>query len=271
MRKQFIIYSIIILSGLLFSCDNDDEILYDDIPVVEAYLYTNQSLDSIKIVKALPYYSDADTNIVINDLSVFITVNNQSYTYKQSTKNPEYYSIDNNQLIIQENTEYSIHFDFDNIEVSSSTIGPGEPENFTISDTAIYIDDDSFGGFFEEENNIEFTWDNPDEEYFMLSIQLTDTTSLADNQIFDNAEDPAYSILMPPMNSGSMEIGGMMLQYFGNYRAVIFKVNDEYIELFESLNQNSSSLVESPSNIENGKGIFTAMSSDTLYFDVYEE
>ncbi len=268
MKKQFIIYSIIILSVLLISCDNNDEILYDDIPVVEAYLYTNQSLDSIKIVKVLPYSDADDTNIIINDLIVYITVNNQSYTYKQSIENPEYYIIDNNQLVIQENTEYSIHFDFDNIEVSSSTIGTVTPENFTISDTAIYIDDD----LFDEENNIEFTWNNPDKEYFMLSIQLTDTTNLADRQIFDNAENPPYSILMPPMNSSSIEInGGRMIQYFGNYRAVIFKINDEYIEMYESLNQNSSSLIETPSNIENGKGIFTAMSSDTLYFNVYEK
>ncbi|MCK5028212.1 MAG: hypothetical protein KAR57_01165 [Bacteroidales bacterium] len=265
MKKQFILYSLIISSCLLFSCNNEDKILYDDIPVVEAYLYTNQPLDSIRIVKTLPYFSDIDANINVNDLNVIISVNNESYTFKQSAENPDYYIIGNNQLIIQENIEYSVRFDFNDIEISASTIAPGKAENFAISKTEIYIDDDSF-----DEEGIEFTWDNSDEEYYMLSVQLTDTTSLADNQIFDNAEDPPHSILMPPMNSNNMEINSRMIQYFGNYRAVLFKVNNEYIEIFESLNQSSSNLLDYPTNIKNGKGIFTALSSDTLLFNVIE-
>ncbi len=89
MKKQFIIFNLIILIGIISSCDNSDEILYDEIPVVEAYLYTNQSLDSIKIVKVLNYYSDADTNILINNLDVSISTNDQSYIFKQSEGNPE--------------------------------------------------------------------------------------------------------------------------------------------------------------------------------------
>jgi len=265
MKKHFILYGLIISSCLLFSCDNEDEILYDDIPVVEAYLYTNKSLDSIRVVKTLPFFSDIDSNININDLNVIISVNNESYTFKQSTENPDYYIIDNNQLIIQENNEYSFHFDFNDIEVSASTIAPSKAENFAISKTEIYIDDNSF-----DDEGLEFTWDNSDEEYYMLSVQLTDTTSLVDNQIFDNAENPPHSILMPPMNSNTMEINSRMIQYFGNYRAVLFKVNDEYIEMFEGLNQSSSNLIDYPTNIKNGKGIFTALSSDTLLFNVIE-
>lgn len=105
----------------------------------------------------------------------------------------------------------------------------------------------------------------------MLSIQLTDTTSLESRKIFDNAEDPAISLLMSPTNNNSIMINGRMIQYFGDYVAVLLKINEEYIELYESLNQSSTNLFESPTNIENGKGIFTSFSSDTLNFSVEEQ
>ena len=268
-RKNTIISLLILL--IIQSCTVDNETEYNDIIVVEAYLYTGKNLDSIKITKVLPYDNSNDTIIYVNNLDITLSTNNQSYLFSQSSNNPSYYKINSGNLIINENTEYSIFFNYDSQEISASTISPGSVDSFSISDTIIYISDDNFGHFFDDENEIEFEWANTQEEYFMLSIQLTDTTSLEDRRIFDNAEDPATSLLMPPTSNNTMMLNGRMLQYFGEYMTVLFKINEEYMELYESLNQNSTSLIESPTNIENGKGIFTSLSSDTLYFSVEEQ
>lgn len=45
-------------------------------------------------------------------------------------------------------------------------------------------------------------------------------------------------------------------------------VNDEYVNLYNSLNQDSRELNEPYTNIQNGLGIFTAFNSDTLYLQV---
>ena len=76
-----------------------------------------------------------------------------------------------------------IYFNYNNQDITSSTISPAKPVGFNISDTIIYIDNDSFGGFFEDENNLEISWQNLSGEYFMLNIQLTDTSSLSENLI----------------------------------------------------------------------------------------
>lgn len=269
--KKYIAILLFIFSVILISCDSDTENNINEVPIVEAFLYTGHPLDSIRIVKTLDFFSSSDQNIITDNLDVIIETENESYNFIQSEHNSEYYLNTSEELIIQENVEYFIRFNFNDTEIYSSTTGQDFAEDFSISDTVVYIDDDLFGGSFGEENNISITWNNSTEEYYMLNIQLTDTTSLDDKKIFDNAENPPYSMLIPPMNFNSFELNTRMLQYFGNYRIVLYKVNDEFIEFLEGINQNSSNLVEVPTNIINGKGIFTAMSSDTLYLEVTSE
>jgi hypothetical protein len=51
---------------------------------------------------------------------------------------------------------------------------------------------------------------------------------------------------------------------------VLLSVNQEYIDLLQSnaAGANSQSLVNTPTNVVNGLGIFTAMQSDTLSFNL---
>ena len=55
------------------------------------------------------------------------------------------------------------------------------------------------------------------------------------------------------------------LTQFGTYQIIVFRVNLEYTALFGS---STLSLEEPPTNILNGLGIFTGVSSDTLYLEV---
>lgn len=252
----------------MISCDSESEYTFEEQIVVEAYLYTGQCLDSIRIIKTFNNFSENNPSILTEGLEASIQVNGELTNYIQSQTNPEYYINSGKKLLIAENQEYSIQLNFNGLDVSSSTIGQNSIEDFTISDTIIYIDDASFGNFFNEENNLKISWDNPSEDYYMVNMQLIDTAGLDENKIFDNAEDAPYSMLMPPMNFSSIDINTRMIQYFGDYRIVLYKVNEDFIEFFEGINENSSNLVDVPSNINNGKGIFTSMSSDTLYLSV---
>ncbi|HAN20024.1 MAG: hypothetical protein A2X13_04935 [Bacteroidetes bacterium GWC2_33_15] len=254
---------------VIYSCEENTPEVNIDMPVVEAFLYTNQTLDSIRIVKILPYNASGDTNIVINDPDVVITSGLETFTFKQSESNPEYFVNTGDSLYVTGGNTYEISFIYNNKQVYASTTALSIPVNLAISDTAITIDDESDMPFWDAESEFEISWDNDNDEYFMVSVQLTDTTSL--EQINDNIDDPSTSMFMSPVNSSSINMNPRMIQYYGNYRVILIKVNTEYVELFESYNQNISSLVESPSNIENGKGIFTAMSTDTVYFDVVRD
>jgi len=58
------------------------------------------------------------------------------------------------------------------------------------------------------------------------------------------------------------------LAFFGNYKIIIYKVNEEYVNLHENISQSSLNLTEALTNIENGLGIFTGINSTTLTLEV---
>jgi hypothetical protein len=72
-----------------------------------------------------------------------------------------------------------------------------------------------------------------------------------------------------PTNDNYSTISFQELTHFGTHRIIIYRVNNEYVQLYNSMDQDSRELNEPFSNVENGLGIFTAFNSDTLYFEVY--
>ncbi|MEM7368673.1 MAG: hypothetical protein AAF587_08705 [Bacteroidota bacterium] len=61
------------------------------------------------------------------------------------------------------------------------------------------------------------------------------------------------------------------LQQFGTHRVIVFRVNAEYAALYESSGTSPVSLSQPPPNVENGLGIFSGISGDTLFFEVIKQ
>ena len=59
-----------------------------------------------------------------------------------------------------------------------------------------------------------------------------------------------------------------MLTHFGNHRLKLYRINDEYTDLYEGFNQDSRDLNEPPSNIHGALGVFSAFSADSTFFEV---
>ena len=59
--------------------------------------------------------------------------------------------------------------------------------------------------------------------------------------------------------------------YYGQYKVILMSVNQEYIDLVNSdaSNSNTEKLLNMPTNVVNGLGIFTAIQTDTLNFNLY--
>lgn len=74
-----------------------------------------------------------------------------------------------------------------------------------------------------------------------------------------------------PNQDDTYNINQMELGLFGKYRAVLYKINKEYYDLLETTNLNSNTMTNPPSNVSNGWGIFTSMSTDTLFFWVIKK
>lgn len=81
-------------------------------------------------------------------------------------------------------------------------------------------------------------------------------------------EPPSQLFRVEPTQNNTYEIGSQQFQYYGQHRIILYHINPEYALLYQDSGDNSLNLKSPPTNVKNGLGIFTAISSDTLYLNV---
>jgi hypothetical protein len=275
-RKILKLTLIIFFAIFLCGCEKDNSGIHDDLIVVEGYLYQGEPVDSIHITKTVSFKSSDTIYPPVDDAKVSITWNNISYNL-QNTGNGNY-TYSGNDLSINVGDEYSIMVIYNGSKVTSSTIVPEIPDGVEISDTVLYIDISSFfpPGFGINEG-IKVSWENPDNDYFFIVIENNDPD--ADNIEYDTGGFPGgftppsgISIFRSqPFNGNEYNISSNSLKKYGKHTVKVYRVNQEYVDLYENRQQDSRNLTEPLTNIKNGLGIFTAFSYAQAYFYVKKE
>ena len=77
-----------------------------------------------------------------------------------------------------------------------------------------------------------------------------------------------FRLVTRPTDANFFDINVRALEVFGPHRAVVYRVNQEYADLYENREQDSRDLNEPPTNVEGGLGVFSAFSSQGVAFDV---
>ena len=80
-----------------------------------------------------------------------------------------------------------------------------------------------------------------------------------------------FRLVAPPTTDDYHFINMMELETLGLHVAKVYRVNEEYAELYENRTQDSRDLNEPPSNIHGGLGVFSAFNSDSVFFQVARE
>ena len=78
----------------------------------------------------------------------------------------------------------------------------------------------------------------------------------------------ASRIIQQPTAADSSVVRVLVLTHYGRHRLKLYRVNDEYVDLYRGLSQDSRDLNEPPSNIHGALGIFSAFSADSAFFEV---
>lgn len=268
--KKSIFY--IAIAMLIFSSCTDDSATVE-IPqnvIVEGFLYANRPITNLKLMSIIPYYDSLDNQNTISDAIVNIEVDGNNYT--MTSLGNGYYELPN--VIIAPNKTYTINLDYYDKTVEATTIIPTEITGMTLSDTLVELTQVTTGGPPTGNGNfnlppLEITWDNDGISYYFVSIQNTETTINWINTMRIPEEETLFSFSSQPEITGlhSLDVGRRLTQ-FGKHRVIVYKVNPEYALMLSEQSDNSFSLSEPYTNVENGRGIFTGISSDTLYFEV---
>jgi hypothetical protein len=263
-------YSIIFISIIVFliSCDETLEYENVNIPVVEGYLYEGESIDSIKISNIINYGSESalDFQEITN---IQIEVDGIVYPLSEVKRDSNITFAADSNLIVEEGKVYDLSFNYGDENVKSSTIGISKPTGFYMSESNLYIErmDGTSMPDMSELETIEVVWDNFYDEYFYLVIQYLEETADPVRSDFDMEPE---DVIEQPMVSNAYNMNARRMMFFGRYQIILFKVTQDYANMYERIENTSQSLTEPYSNIENGKGIFTSIASDTLFFTVRE-
>lgn len=244
--------------------------------VLNAYLYENEPVTSVRLNETLPFTSSDTVFPIIFDANISIQWKDQDFPLLPSDSAGFYHCPDSNLRIIA-GEKYDIEIFHGEDVLTAETTVPQKPDSLKLSMTSIEIDPDMsprdmrLAGMAD----IEVTWSNPNGEYFYILVE----------NIEENPEDiefgfsgpfggmrPNFRFLSRPFITDTYIIRVFLsVQQYGAHRVKLFRVNQEYADLYENREQDSRNLTEPLSNVNNGLGIFTAFSCDVAYFEVVKK
>lgn len=268
------IFPLLVALLLVSACDSDPLTTENDLLVVEAFLYAGKPVDDIRLTKTISLSSDDSVAVPVNSASVTLLKNGQIYplTAIGSDGRYEYQSDD---LTVNPEDVFELNIEYEDQQLVAETTVPSPPMGTLMSQSILYVpdfDEDPFAliEFFRDPNNlVRIVWDNPEGQAYFVSVSTPASTNpqyvLPENI---QARFAGLELVLEPTNDDFFEIPLRLLDVFGTYSIQVFKINDEYVNLYENREQDSRDLNEPLTNIQGGLGIFSAFAGNAASFEL---
>ncbi len=236
--------------------------------VVEAFIFTGEPIDDIKIKSIIPLDQTELISDPINDASVTLIKNNIRYGLV-SADNEGNYEYPAGDLNVEIGDLFQIEVVYDGITATGETMVPEAPQGVSISEALIELP--PLGpGFVEFVQQIDLivSWDNPSDELHFMVIE--DRVDVKDPIFPEQVENQLaqFRLVSEPTRESQFEITVPNFTTFGEYVVKVYRINQEYADLYQTLVQDSRDLNEPLSNITNALGVFSAFTSDSVFFEV---
>lgn len=270
-------FSILVNVAAVTGCtETNNAVKPGDKPVIQAYLAPSQPV-RLTVFTEIPYGGSEEgkskpvtgLKITLKDSfnKTFLLIDRGNGTYESAL----------NERVGTAGTGYTLEFEYNGRTVQAGTVIPEKPRGFKLSKNVVYRTkiDLSGGGFpsgnpFEENDDasVEATWTNPEKtNFFVAAVNITPNPEQI-IRLPDDLELPSIRFTNEPVSGTGSILNGPSFEYFGNYRVVLYQVNEDYVALYQSGGTTSQNLSTPPSSIVNGLGIFTGINADTLYMEV---
>ena len=267
--KNILLPIFITLVVLLTACEEQDIVDQQvDIPVVECYLQSGMKPDTVKISRVIPYASEEEEKVWLQELDVELICDNNSYPLTECSE-PGHYIYAGDDLIVEGGSSYTLQFTYNEKIISATTTVPIKPTSLLTSLSTYTIP--TMGGGGMNEDPLEISWDIDARYYYYISI----TNIEAEPELAMSFMIEDDSTNMPPIESvttpGQDDFYNVTMRnifYLGTHMVILYSVTEEYAKLTEQDGSSSISLIDPYTNIENGYGIFSAYACDTIYFEV---
>ena len=244
-----------------------------DIVVVQAFVYADQPVTDVSLTEVLPLGTEDTLAPPISNAEVYINKGDDSFLLSEDNNREGYYSYPGNDLIINSGDELTLQINVNGQNILAKTIVPPKPINLVLDSDTLLIPDIAEGIRMRdlpdiEKYSINLTWDNTDESYYYVVIENIEENPVPIDLQFGKF---ATRFVTEPSISSEYRASFRTITHFGRHLMILYRVNQEYVDLYESREQDSRNLNEPLTNIENGLGVFSAFASDSVYFYAIKE
>lgn len=260
-----------IFAGFICSCTEFNMDTKESLPVVEAYLYANSQEIELKVSEMIPFSESGSEQVVVEDAQIVLSNETNTYSLVHDETRPGYY-ISPTPIEMISGSIFSLQMEHGTGVVIGSTEIPEMPVGVKLSKHEVKISPINTLSEFEQLRDLDFAvqWDNPDNSFYFVTI---DNISESPQSIFDFGSEVnvGFSLITEPTVENMRSFNLYDINQFGTYRVRVYKVNSEYVDLYNSKQQDSRNLNEPLTNLENANGIFTAFSYDEVTFKIIKD
>jgi hypothetical protein len=177
-------------------------------------------------------------------------------------------------LQVRSGDQYTIQVTYDGISASAETEVPPKPVGLSTNITTITFTKETvstpFGGTMDRvitSDSLIVSWSNPTGAAYYVVMESVDP-----NRVSIRSDTLRFLTNMrfvtEPTTDDRYRAFEQEINYTGKHKITLYRVNQEYVDLYKSRGQDSRNLNEPLTNVKNGLGIFTAFASDSAFIDV---
>ncbi len=267
------LFSTVLAVVAAIACDDDLAFAPEtpDTFVVQAFLFAGEPVTEVTMTGVLPI--DADSTAVaapISDARITIIRDGARFDLVPTGDDPGRYHYPGDDLLVEVGDAFVLEASYGDRTATAETVVPVPPQGLSLSATALAPPEfGSRGGGFQPGagESLVARWENSSSALHYVVVDNIE----AEPAPF--AESPfgggfARRFVQRPTAGDSALVSARSLSYFGRHRVKLYRVNEEYADLYEGLNQDSRDLNEPPSNVRGALGVFSAFSADSAFFEV---
>jgi hypothetical protein len=258
-----VLFSLVV--ALLVSCKKESQTTTTSLPVVEAYLMAGHPL-SVKLYYQKSLTDTAKYGSPITGQELYVSDGSTTIKLTETARGTYLYS---DTAFLTAGKTYALTFTYLLKDITAKTVMPAKPQNFATQHISVTYSAPTSGTPSIDTLN-KFSWTNPDSlNHVLVFYNINDTYFPVGNRM-PGAGVRVYEI--DTKRKSVYYITTANFSYYGSYKVILLSVNQEYINLLNSntSGSNSQNLLNIPTNVVNGLGIFTSLQADTLTFNLYQ-
>ncbi len=231
--------------------------------VVEAFLFAGEPVDDIRLTETVPLGEDPALAPTVDDAIVTLVRGGDRWVLSR-LEEPGAYGYPGDDLRVREGDLFRIEVEAFGRTATGETVVPAPPDGVELDKDRLDVPELGPGNFQPgalQSLQITVTWENPEASLHFVDVEGLDPEAEPILPGFIGERAGRFRIRSAPTEEGFHTINLPQLEYLGPHRAIVYRVNKEYADLYDNRVQDSRDLNEPPSNIRGGLGVFSAFNS----------